>query len=174
MLVKSGMSLFSDAERWAARAGAQLRRAGERVACAESCTGGGIAAALTAIPGSSEWFWGGIVSYSIDSKTALLGVPASLIERYGAVSEPVAQAMAAGALERSPADHALAVTGIAGPGGGEPLQPVGTVWFAWLARDGRYRQCARERFEGDRAAVRSAATTRALAGLCTLLSEHRR
>lgn len=147
-----------------------LRDAAERLVCAESCTGGGIAAAMTAIAGSSEWFWGGIVCYSIESKTALLGVPTALIERHGVVSEPVAHAMAAGALERSQADHALAVTGIAGPGGGEPLLPVGTVWFAWLARDGRYRESACEHFTGDRAAVRASATERAIRGLRELLS----
>lgn len=153
----------------ARRVAALLQSAGERVVCAESCTGGGVAAALTSIAGSSEWFWGGVVSYSIESKTRLLGVPAELIERHGPVSEPVAHAMAAGALEHSAAEHALAVTGIAGPGGGDPLQPVGTVWFAWLARDGRYRQTACERFTGDRAEVRQAAAVRALAGLAELL-----
>lgn len=132
-----------------------------RLVTAESCTGGLIAAACTALAGSSEWFERGMVSYSNESKTELLGVPADLIARHGAVSEEVARAMAEGALTHSHADLALAVTGIAGPTGGSPAKPVGTVWLAWALRGGvtgaRLLQLG-----GDRAAIRLQTVLRAL------------
>jgi nicotinamide-nucleotide amidase len=131
-----------------------LRARGLRLATAESCTGGLIAAACTAIAGSSDWFECGIVSYSNAAKTELLGVDAALIDAHGAVSEPVVRAMAEGALARSLADVVLAVTGIAGPGGAVPGKPVGTVWLAW-ARRGRPVQAERVQLDGDRAAVRT-------------------
>ncbi len=137
---------------------------GRDLAVAESCTGGWIAKCLTDIPGSSRWFRAGIVSYSDVAKTRLLGVPALLIERHGAVSEAVARAMAEGALAAVAADCAVAVTGIAGPGGGTAEKPVGTVWFAWADRDGTTR-AAFARFEGGREAVRRAAVARVLRGL---------
>jgi nicotinamide-nucleotide amidase len=115
-----------------------------------------MAHALTETPGSSEWFECGWVTYSNESKTRLLGVPSDLIWRCGAVSEAVAAAMARGALEHSAADLAVAVTGIAGPGGGTADKPVGLVWFAWAER-GRDCRTARQVFSGDRGEVRRAA-----------------
>jgi len=132
-----------------------LGASGQCLVCAESCTGGLIAAACTALAGSSHWFDRGFVTYSNEAKTEMLGVDARLIERVGAVSEDVARAMAQGALQRAPrADWAIAVTGIAGPGGGTAAKPVGTVWFAWADRRGAVQtQC--HHFDGDRAAVRA-------------------
>jgi nicotinamide-nucleotide amidase len=141
-----------------------LRARGERLVTAESCTGGLIAAACTDQAGSSDWFERGMVSYSNEAKTELLGVDAALIRAHGAVSEPVARAMAAGALARSNADWAVAVTGIAGPGGGSAEKPVGLVWLAWCGRGGE-PQAERHVFPGDRAAVRAATVVRALEGL---------
>lgn len=112
------------------RIAGRCRESGLSVATAESCTGGLIADSLTDLPGSSDWFIGGAVSYSDALKTALLGVDPALIAAHGAVSEEVARAMAAGARERFGADLALAVTGIAGPGGGTTEKPVGLVWVA--------------------------------------------
>jgi nicotinamide-nucleotide amidase len=137
-----------------------LRARGWRLATAESCTGGLIAAACTALAGSSDWFERGFVTYSNEAKTELIGVPAGLIAAHGAVSEPVARAMAEGALRHSRADIAVAVTGIAGPGGGSPEKPVGTVWLAWAVRgrtDARRLQLA-----GDREAVRQGTVSEAL------------
>jgi nicotinamide-nucleotide amidase len=141
-----------------------LRERGWRLATAESCTGGLIAAACTALAGSSDWFDRGFVTYSNEAKTELLGVPAALIAAHGAVSEPVALAMAEGALARSAADLAVAVTGIAGPGGAVPGKPVGTVWMA-LARRGVPAQAQRLQLDGDRSAVRAATVRAALAAL---------
>ena len=135
---------------------------------AESCTGGLIAAACTDLAGSSQWFERGFVSYANAAKTELLGVDAALIARCGAVSEPVARAMATGALERSAAQVAVAVTGVAGPGGGSADKPVGTVWFAWATPNGVVSE--RQQFGGDRAAVRQATVQHALATLLTLLN----
>jgi nicotinamide-nucleotide amidase len=140
-------------------AGALLGR-GWRIAVVESCTGGQIAAACTSIAGSSAWFDRGWVTYSNEAKTDLVGVPAALIAAHGAVSEEVARAMAEGALARSPAELAVAVTGIAGPGGATPGKPVGTVWLAWGGRDGVHAE--RVQLDGDRAAVRSATVDAAL------------
>ncbi|WP_206041734.1 CinA family protein [Acidovorax sp. SRB_24] len=133
------------------------------LATAESCTGGLVAAACTEIAGSSQWFERGFVSYSNAAKTELLGVPAALIEAHGAVSEPVARAMAEGALAHARAQASVAVTGIAGPTGGSADKPVGTVWFAWCVA-GQTRS-ERVRFAGDRAAVRQATLRHALARL---------
>lgn len=131
---------------------------------AESCTGGLIAGACTELAGSSLWFDRGVVTYSNEAKVDLLGVPAELIAQHGAVSEPVAMAMAQGALAKSKAQIAVAVTGVAGPGGGSPDKPVGTVWLAWACHDGLV-QAERHVFGGDRAAVRSAAVRCALQGV---------
>ena len=120
----------------AVRLGRALESGGMMVATAESCTGGLIATALTEIGGSSRWFDRGFVTYSNEAKQELLGVSAQSLERFGAVSEQVAREMALGALTRSRALIALAVTGIAGPGGGGPGKPVGTVCFAWALRAG--------------------------------------
>lgn len=141
---------------------AELREAGLTLATAESCTGGLIAAALTAIPRSSATLLCGFVTYSNESKTALLGVPAAMIAAHGAVSEPVARAMAEGALARSQAALAVSITGIAGPGGATPGKPVGLVWFA-LARKDRPTLTRRAVFSGlDRAGVRAASVETAL------------
>lgn len=131
-----------------------------RLATVESCTGGLIAAACTALAGSSLWFERGFVTYSNESKTALLGVPPALIDAHGAVSEQVALAMAQGALTRAPVQLAVAVTGIAGPGGAVPGKPVGTVWLAWASADGV--RAERLQLAGDRAAVRAATVQAAL------------
>lgn len=132
---------------------ATLPARGWLMATAESCTGGLIAAACTDLAGSSAWFDRGVVSYSNEAKSELLGVDAALIAAHGAVSEPVARAMAEGVLARSKAELAVAVTGIAGPGGGSADKPVGTVWLAW-ARRGQPTRADRHVFAGDRAAVR--------------------
>ncbi|MDD9855606.1 MAG: CinA family protein [Gammaproteobacteria bacterium] len=148
----------------AAALGAQLAAAGARAATVESCTGGGIAAALTAVPGASDWFDYGFVTYSNAAKTAAVGVPAALIREHGAVSAEVASAMAEGGLHRSGADYCVAVTGVAGPGGGTPRHPVGAVYFGWAGR-GRATVTARADFDGDRDAIRRQTVVRALAGL---------
>ncbi|HJV61654.1 MAG TPA: CinA family protein [Albitalea sp.] len=132
---------------------AALRSRGWMLATAESCTGGLIAAACTSLAGSSDWFERGVVTYSNEAKSELLDVPAALIEAHGAVSQPVACAMAEGAIARSRADIAVAVTGIAGPGGATPGKPVGTVWAAIAQRD-RPAAASLLQLDGDRAAVR--------------------
>lgn len=148
----------------------QLVARGWMLTTAESCTGGGIAAACTDRAGSSAWFDCGFVTYSNAAKQAMLGVPAELIDAHGAVSEPVARAMAQGALVHSAAAVSVAVTGIAGPGGAVPGKPVGTVWFAWALRDGRlWSECCC--FEGERAAVRAATVVHALKRLVQRLEE---
>ena len=141
----------------------ELKARGLMMATAESCTGGLIAAACTELSGSSDWFERGFVTYSNAAKHGLLGVPALLIEQHGAVSEPVARAMAAGALAHSPAQLAVAVTGVAGPTGGSAEKPVGTVWFGWATPEGVFTE--HQRFDGDRAAVRQSTVRHALAGL---------
>ena len=138
----------------------RLRARGWSLAAAESCTGGLIAAACTSVAGSSDWFERGFVTYSNQAKTELLGVPAALIAAHGAVSEEVARAMVQGALAHAPVQLAVAVTGIAGPGGAVPGKPVGTVWLGWGTAAGVHAQ--RLQLEGDRAAVRSATVTAAL------------
>lgn len=138
-----------------------LRARGWTLATAESCTGGLIAAALTHVAGSSDVMERGFVTYANAAKTELLGVSPALIISHGAVSEPVARAMAEGALHRSPADVTVSVTGIAGPGGGTAEKPVGLVWFGCALRGGvtlSRQQC----FAGDRAAVRALAVAHAL------------
>lgn len=139
-----------------------LRRRGWRIATAESCTGGMIAAALTDIAGSSDVVDRGFVTYSNNAKSELLGVDPALIAAHGAVSREVAEAMAAGALSRSDAEIAVAVTGIAGPGGGSAAKPVGLVWFG-LAVKGEAPRTDHQIFSGDRAAIRAAAARHALA-----------
>ncbi len=163
---------MTDAEltRLAARVGEHLLASGRRVATAESCTGGWIAKALTDIPGSSGWFETGYVTYGNGAKTSLLGVlPAELAE-HGAVSEQVVRAMAVAALDGAPAEIAVAVSGIAGPGGGAPGKPVGLVWFAWAWRHGKSvrLQTRSKLFKGDRDAVRRKAVANALSGLLEL------
>lgn len=164
------MAVPDDAE-LAALAGAVARRltgSGRTFVAAESCTGGWIAKACTDLPGSSRWFLGSAVAYANEAKTRLLGVPAALLLEHGAVSEPVARAMATGALECLGGDLAVAVTGIAGPDGGTPEKPVGTVWLAWAVR-GAGSTCEvstrRVALDGDRDAVRRRTVKLALQGL---------
>lgn len=142
----------------------QLNRSYTKVAVAESCTGGLVAKLLTDRAGSSAWFERGLVTYTNLAKTELLGVTADTFERHGAVSEACVRAMAEGLLARAPVDWTLAVSGIAGPGGGSVDKPVGTVWLAWAG--GRTPTTARCcHFDGDREAIRAAAAQRALQGL---------
>ncbi len=146
--------------------GARLQGLGAQVSTAESCTGGGIAEAITRIAGSSAWFEAGYVTYSNTQKTVQLDVPAELFPQVGAVSREVVEAMVAGAQRHSGARFAVAVSGIAGPDGGSAEKPVGTVWLAW----GDGEQCYSERclFAGDRNAVRRQTVERALSGLLRL------
>ena len=148
-----------------------LMQQNRMLATAESCTGGLIAAACTDLAGSSQWFERGFVTYSNAAKTELLGVPADLIARHGAVSEPVARAMAEGAVARSHAQVSVAVTGVAGPSGGSPDKPVGTVWLGWCVAGHTTTEC--RHFSGDRAAVRQATVAHALARLVQLLGGYR-
>ena len=147
---------------------AAYRRAGLTMTTAESCTGGLVAGCLTEIAGSSDAFECGLVTYSNTAKTGLLDVPAALIEKYGAVSAEVAEAMARGALAHSRADAAVAVTGVAGPGGGTTEKPVGLVHFGAVRRDGAARH-RHEVFAGDRTAVRLSSIAAALEMLDELL-----
>lgn len=137
------------------------------LATAESCTGGLIASACTDLAGSSAWFERGFVTYSNAAKTELLGVSAELIAQHGAVSEPVVRAMAEGAVAHSRAQVAVAVTGVAGPSGGSPDKPVGTVWLGWSVGAHITTECCL--FDGDRAAIRQATVQHALAQLVSLL-----
>jgi len=139
------------------------------LATAESCTGGLIAAACTDLPGSSRWFERGFVTYSNAAKTELLGVAPQLIAQHGAVSEAVVRAMVQGALSRSHAQVALAVTGVAGPDGGSLDKPVGTVWIGWATP--AWLHSARYTFAGDRATVRHATVRESLTHLLTLLTK---
>ncbi len=143
-----------------------LRQRAWHMAAAESCTGGLIAAACTAMAGSSDWFERGFVTYSNEAKTEMLGVDPALLLAHGAVSEPVARAMVAGALQRAPVQLAVAVTGIAGPGGAVPGKPVGTVWVAWGTPSAVQAECLL--LGGDRDAVRGATTQAALTRLLAL------
>ncbi|MBF7729736.1 CinA family protein [Pseudomonas sp. N040] len=150
----------------AASLGRNLLARQAQVCTAESCTGGGIAEAITRIAGSSSWFEAGYVTYSNAQKTAQLGVPGELFEQVGAVSREVVEAMVRGACQRSGARYGVAVSGIAGPEGGSAEKPVGTVWLAWA--DGGQLFSQRCQFAGDRAAVRRQTVRAALAGLVRL------
>ena len=152
----------------AGQLGEALLRHRLRLATAESCTGGGLAYAITAVPGSSQWFERGFITYSDEAKQEMLSVPHDTLVKYGAVSESTAASMAIGALVHTPADVAVAITGIAGPDGGTPDKPVGTVCFGWSRRGGQTRT-ARVVFEGDRARVREQSILTALQGLLDLL-----
>lgn len=142
----------------------------QMVALAESCTGGWVAQVLTSVAGSSAWFERGFVTYSNTAKREMLGVPAATLARHGAVSEQTARAMAEGALNASHADVALAITGIAGPGGGSAEKPVGTVCFAWAAKKMPVRSTTAH-FAGDRQAVRAQAVAAGLDGLLAYLRQ---
>lgn len=135
---------------------------------AESCTGGGVAWRLTEQAGSSAWFEGGFITYSNAMKQRLLGVRAELLEQQGAVSRGCVEAMALGALAKSPAQLSVAISGIAGPGGGSQEKPVGTVWIAWARSDG-VGQSTRFNFNGDRQSVRDQAVEQAITGLLAVL-----
>lgn len=153
----------------AARVGQTLKDKGLLLATAESCTGGGVAYAVTEIAGSSEWFDCGFVTYSNASKTELLNVPAALIAQFGAVSEEVAGAMAEGAIANSNAHIAVSTTGIAGPGGAVPGKPVGTVCFGWTFQNKTYTE--RLVFDGDRHGVREQTVIHSLQGVLRLLEK---
>lgn len=159
--------LAPETARIIAELAARLLAGARRLVTAESCTGGWIAKACTDLPGSSRWFLGGAVTYSDDLKVALLGVQRGTLAEHGAVSEAVVREMARGALERLGGEEAVAVSGVAGPDGGTPEKPVGTVWFGWArrTRGGIEVRAASECFPGDRDAVRRAAVGRALTGL---------
>ena len=146
----------------------KLKAENARVSTAESCTGGWLAKKLTDLPGSSDWFEYGFVSYGNHAKQDLLGVPAQTLDRYGAVSAEAAAAMVDGALSRSGAELAVAITGIAGPDGGSADKPVGTVWFAWVRR-GHDPISRCRHFDGDRDTVRRQSVVAALSGLWELL-----
>lgn len=151
----------SELESLAAEVGARLQQNRQVLVTAESCTGGWVGQCLTAIAGSSAWYDSGFITYSNAAKSRLLGVPETTLNRHGAVSEATARAMALGALANSEGHWSLAITGIAGPDGGSPLKPLGTVCFAWAQRDGG---CIAETclFEGDRQMVRLQAVKHAL------------
>ena len=147
----------------AERLGRACRRLGVTVTAAESCTGGGVASAITAVAGSSAWFETGYVTYADGAKTRLLGVPETTLAEHGAVSREVVEAMVAGACRDSGADLGVAISGVAGPGGGSPEKPVGTVWLAWGTAERQQAIC--RHFPGDRRAVRERAVREALVGL---------
>ena len=159
--------LDTDLEALAGRAAQGLLASGRRLVTAESCTGGWIAKICTDLPGSSSWFRGGVVAYSNELKVGLLGVRPETLASEGAVSDAVVREMALGALARLDGDVAIAVSGIAGPDGGTPDKPVGTVWVAWAVRDptGSRVRAEEARFGGDRERIRRQAVHRALAGL---------
>jgi nicotinamide-nucleotide amidase len=156
-------------EELSVRVGAALLERKSMLACAESCTGGWVAEVVTATGGSSQWFERGFVTYSNAAKQELLGVKADTLRRDGAVSEAVVREMAAGALRRSHAQTALAISGVAGPSGGSPGKPVGTVCFAWVLRGGE-PMTETKRFSGDREAVRKQSVIHALQGLLRALA----
>lgn len=154
----------------AERLGSALLTDGSKLVTAESCTGGGIAQLVTSIPGSSQWFERGFVTYSNEAKQELLGVSNEILSSYGAVSEQTAVAMATGALENSHAGISVAVTGIAGPEGGTEDKPAGTVCFSWSLR-GSETKAARVKFDGDRRQVREQAVLMAVQGLLDILEK---
>jgi nicotinamide-nucleotide amidase len=159
-------------EQLAARIGKRLKASRAMLVTAESCTGGWVAQAVTAVAGSSDWFERGFVTYSNDAKRELLGVRADTLARHGAVSEETAREMASGALRQSKGSLSVAVTGIAGPGGGTAAKPVGTVCFAWERKNGP-RHTETRRFAGNRESVRKQSVIHALKGVLKLLDEDR-
>ena len=156
--------------RLAVRVGRELHRRNLMIATAESCTGGWIGQAITMVPGSSEWFERGFIVYTYISKREMLGVKPRSLQRHGAVSEQIAREMVEGALRNSHAQTAVAVTGIAGPGGGTPDKPVGTVCFGWSSKPGKTVVETR-RFRGDRDTVRRRAVVHALRGVLGIVAE---
>lgn len=160
----------AELEALAARLGEALLARGEHLATAESCTGGWIGQSCTAIAGSSNWYERGFITYSNEAKEDLLGVPHQTLRRQGAVSEATAAAMVQGAIARSRAQWALAVSGIAGPSGGTPAKPVGTVCFAWAGPEG-WLEVQTCHFPGDREGVRAHTVAHALAVLLARLQQ---
>ncbi|MDE1546324.1 CinA family protein [Dechloromonas agitata] len=162
--------MHSELEELSEQLGARLLERGEWLVTAESCTGGWVAQTVTAIAGSSGWFDRGFVTYSNAAKRDMLGVPETTLDRHGAVSEATARAMAIGALEHSRGDWSVAITGIAGPSGGTPDKPVGTVCFAWAWRAGgcEAQTC---HFPGGRTEVRALSVRHALRGLLARLQD---
>lgn len=151
----------------ARRVAERLKAGGEKLVTAESCTGGWAAQVVTSVEGSSDWFERGFVTYSNDAKRELLGVDSGTLNQHGAVSEETAREMALGALARSKATVALAITGIAGPSGGSPGKPVGTVCFAWAAKGAAHSET--RHFKGDRESVRRQSVVHALEGVIATL-----
>jgi nicotinamide-nucleotide amidase len=167
--LKQGDHLMDDILELSARVGRALQARGLLLTTAESCTGGGVAQAITEIAGSSEWFDCGFITYSNASKTEMLDVPAALFAQHGTVSEEIAAAMAEGALANSNAHVSLSTTGIAGPGGAVPGKPVGTVCFGWSRGDHTHTE--RLVFGGDRQAVRQQTVVHSLKGLMRMLEQ---
>ena len=165
------MARVSDEElhQLAGELGDRLRARGWMLATAESCTGGWVGQLVTSLSGSSHWYERGFITYANAAKTEMLGMPAETIETHGAVSEETASAMAAGALANSHAQAALAISGIAGPGGGSPKKPVGLVCYGWALADGTLMSSTC-RLDGDRDEIRSRAVAAALRGLIELLA----
>ena len=157
-------------ETLAEQVGAALQSRGLMLASAESCTGGWVGAAVTAVAGSSQWYERGFITYTNESKQEMLGVSAATLAENGAVSEPTVREMAAGALKHSHAHIALAISGIAGPGGATPGKPVGTVCISWVMRSGAGRVHTFH-FDGDRSAVRQQAVVAALRGVLEVIGE---
>ncbi|MBW8328936.1 MAG: CinA family protein [Thiobacillus sp.] len=164
------MARVSDEElhQLAAELGDKLLARGWMLATAESCTGGWVGQLLTSLPGCSQWYERGFITYANAAKIEMLGVPVELIETHGAVSEDTASAMAAGALKHSHAQAALAISGIAGPGGGTPRKPVGLVCYGWALEDGTVMSSTC-RLDGDREEIRSRGVAAALRGLIELI-----
>ena len=160
---------MDDLEVLAEQVGAALQSRGLLLASAESCTGGWVGAAVTSVAGSSNWYERGFITYTNQSKQEMLGVSAATLAEYGAVSEPTVREMAAGALKHSHADVALAISGIAGPGGATLDKPVGTVCIAWARRSGA-GQAQTFHFDGDRGAVRHQAVSTALRGVLAMIT----
>ena len=152
----------------ATQVGGALKAHGLKLATAESCTGGGVAYAVTDVAGSSAWFERGFIAYSNQAKQQMLGVSEAALNQHGAVSEAIVREMVAGALQHSTAQVALAVSGIAGPEGGSPDKPVGTVWFAWGIKHGA-THARRHQINGNRAEVRAQSVHIALQGVLDLL-----
>ncbi len=155
----------------AAKVGGLLKAHGLKLATAESCTGGGVAQAVTDVAGSSAWFERGFIAYSNQAKQQMLGVSEATLIQHGAVSEATVREMVAGALQHSAAQVALAVSGIAGPDGGTADKQVGTVWFAWGIKHGA-THAKRHQIDGNRAEVRAQSVHIALQGVLDLLSQH--
>ncbi|WP_297325448.1 nicotinamide-nucleotide amidohydrolase family protein [Nitrosomonas sp.] len=154
----------------AAKVGVRLAQCGLKLVTAESCTGGWLGQAVTAVAGSSAWYERGFITYSNASKCEMLGVQQTTLDRYGAVSAQTAQEMVIGALNRSHAQIGVSITGIAGPDGGTALKPVGMVCFAWALKDGAVRQEI-QCFQGDRETIRRLSVATALQGILHLLSD---